>query len=309
MKIFNLLFFNFILIYNLSGQQIAHYSNYIENSYYLNPSISSPLRKRVLLAYRNHWSGFSGAPKTSLISFQFPFFLKTNSKSYSCFGGYLQNDKIGPFFNTSLNFSYSYSFLLNDRLRVSFGSFLGIQQLGLDVTSLESFHPNDPVIDISNYSLLSPILDFGITLSNQNFFVALSTKQLTQNNWRNIIKSELSSNVTSYILLFGKSLKNDVIVLSPNFLIDYHPKLPTLLLLGFNVSYRNIFNIGMLTKNEDSFISTLKINVNENIHFLYGYEFSYSSKNPVRTNAHEFMISYHTSVVEKMQRTNLISYF
>ena len=62
----------------------------------------------------------------------------------------------------TLNLSYSYSCLINERVRVSLGSFIGFQQLGFDATGLESFHPNDPVIDISSYSILAPNLDFGI---------------------------------------------------------------------------------------------------------------------------------------------------
>ena len=138
------------------------------------------------MAYRNHWRTFDGAPNTSFISFQSPFSFNSNSKSYSSFGCFLQNDNIGAFKKTSLNFSYSYSFLINERLRFSLGSFVGIQQLGLDATSLETYHSNDPVIDISNYSILAPNLDFGFTISNEKNFIAFSSKQLFKNNCRNI---------------------------------------------------------------------------------------------------------------------------
>ena len=121
---------------------------------------------------------FDGAPSTSFISFQSPFFFNSNSKSYSSIGCFLQNDNIGVFNRATLNFSYSYSFLINERLRCSLGSFIGIQQLGLDATSLETYHSNDPVIDISNYSILAPNLDFGFTISNEKNFIAFSSKQL-----------------------------------------------------------------------------------------------------------------------------------
>lgn len=309
MKTLMMFFFYFLFSANFLAQQIAHYTNYIDNAFYLNPSISSPLKKQVLLAYRNHWSTFVGAPSTSYVSFQSPFSFNSNSKSYSTLGCFLQNDNIGVFNSATLNFSYSYSFLINQRIRCSLGSFMGIQQLALDATSLESFHPNDPVIDISNYSVLAPNLDFGFTISNENNFIAFSSKQLFKNNWRNIVSSELSKNITSYLLLFGKKIKFSEITLSPNLLIDFSPKFNTLLLLGLDVCYKNILNIGIATRNEESLVSRLKLNITENIHVAYGFEFNYSSKISFGTNAHELMFSYHTSIVEKMKRTNQVSYF
>ena len=78
-----------------------------------------------------------------------------------------------------------------------------------------------------------------------------------------------------------------------------------LLLLGFDVGYKNILNIGFATKNEESLLSRLKINISENIHIAYGFELSYFSKISNGTNAHELMFSYHTSIVEKFKRTSL----
>ena len=309
MKLFTLYFFNFLFSASFLAQQIVHYTNYVDNIFYLNPSISSPLKKQILVAYRNHWNTFDGAPNTSFISFQSPFSFNSNSKSYSSIGCFLQNDNIGAFKKTSLNFSYSYSFLINERLRFSLGSFMGIQQLGLDATSLESYHPNDPVIDISNYSILAPNLDFGFTISNEKNFIAFSSKQLFKNNWRNIINSDLSKNTTSYLLICGKKIKFSEFILAPNLLINFSPNITPLLQLGLDIGYKNILNIGFATRNEESLVSRLKIYISENIHIAYGFELSYFSKISNGTNAHELMFSYHTSIVEKMKRTNLVSYF
>ena len=309
MKSFTLIFFYFLLSTNLLAQQITQYSNYIENAFYLNPAISSPLSKKVLLAYRTHWTSFEGAPTTSYVSFQSPFSLNSNSKSYSSFGSFIQNDNIGVFNNTALNFSYSYSFLINDRLRFSLGSSVGLQQIGADVTILKYFQPNDPIIDISRYSILAPNLDFGITISNDNNFIAFSSKQLIQNNWRNIVNSELSTNKTSYLLLLGKKLKSSKLIFSPNLLIDFSKDQNTLILLGLDISYKDLLSAGFLTKNDESLISCLKFNISENLKIIYAFEFTYSSSILNGTNSHEFMFSYHTSIVEKMKRSNLVSYF
>ena len=79
--------------------------------------------------------------------------------------------------------------------------------------------------------------------------------------------------------------------------------------IGLDVCYKKILNIGIATRNEESLVSRLKFNITENIHVAYGFEFNYSSKISFGTNAHELMFSYHTSIVEKMKRTNQVSYF
>jgi type IX secretion system PorP/SprF family membrane protein len=309
MKVFILLFLNFLLISNLLSQQKVHFSNYIENAFYLNPATSSPLIKQVSLLYRTQWNGFEGAPNNSFISFQSPIFFNSNTMSYSSIGGYLQNDNIGAFDNSYLNFSYSYSFLLNERWRFSFGTFVGFQQVGLDVSNFESYHSNDPIIDVSNYNVLSPNLDLGITVSNKNNFISFSTKQLFESNWRKIVKSDLSKNINSYVFLFTKKLIFSDVSLSPNLLIDFSPQFNTLIILGLDFNYNNFLNIGISTKNDNSFISKLKLNISNNLKISYAFEFPYSSYVFSLINNHELMITYRTPILEKLKRTNLVSYF
>ena len=185
-----------VIFYSISyqAQQVVQYSNYLENSFYLNPAVSFQLKNSLNLLYRNQWAGFEGAPKTTFLSYQSCLSNLKSSKSYSFsnVGGFIQNEKIGAFRSFKLNFSYSYSFLLNSKWRISFGSFIGLQQLGLDVTDMSLFNPNDPVLDVSNFSFLFPDFSMGLVVSNHCFGV--SAKQIFQNKWNKIINSELSKN-------------------------------------------------------------------------------------------------------------------
>ena len=72
MKTLIMFFFYFLFSANFLAQQIAHYTNYIDNAFYLNPSISSPLKKQVLLAYRNHWSTLMVLQAHPLLVFNLP---------------------------------------------------------------------------------------------------------------------------------------------------------------------------------------------------------------------------------------------
>ena len=144
-----LFFFINVIFYSVShlAQQVVQYSNYLENSFYLNPAVSHHLNNSLNILYRNQWVGFEGAPKTTFLSYQSCLSKLKDVKSYSFsnVGGFIQNEKIGAFRSFKLNFSYSYSFLLNSKWRMSFGSFIGLKQLGLDVTEMSLFDSNDPI--------------------------------------------------------------------------------------------------------------------------------------------------------------------
>ncbi|MAT67229.1 MAG: hypothetical protein CL830_02385 [Crocinitomicaceae bacterium] len=201
------LFFIIVVFYSVSyyGQQTLQYSNYLENSFYLNPAVAHLGKKSLNIIYRNQWVGFEGAPKTTFLSYQSSFSHKKDvkSSSFSNVGGFLQNENIGAFRSFKINISYSYSFLLSSNWRLSFGSFIGIQQLGLDVTGVTLFDPKDPVVDVSNFSSL-PDFSMGFTLTNNNNFFGISAKQVFQNNWKKIINSDLSQNESSIVFIAAK---------------------------------------------------------------------------------------------------------
>ena len=65
------LFFIIVVFYSVSyhGQQTLLYSNYLENSFYLNPAVAHLGKKSLNIIYRNQWAGFEGAPKTTFLSY------------------------------------------------------------------------------------------------------------------------------------------------------------------------------------------------------------------------------------------------
>ena len=309
MRILGVILFSFFFYFINYAQQSTVFNNYIETSYYNNPSISSPLKKELFTAYRNHWSGFPGAPRSFLVAYQTPLLLNANAKTYSSLGGYLKSDIIGAFKANTLNFSYSYSFLLNDRLRCSCGSFIGLKQLALDITNFNIYQANDPIIDVSNSAILNPDFSFGVVVFNNTNFFGFSYNNILNRNWRKIILSENSQTESSIIISGGKIIKFSNFSFSPNFLINYSTNFNTLFLLGIDLDYQNKLGIGLISKNDNALISRLKINLTNNFKIIYGYEFRYTSLAINTTNSHEFLISYHSSIVEKMKRSKLVSYF
>ena len=259
--------FFIVVFYSVSyhGQQTLQYSNYLENSFYLNPAVAHLGKKSLNIIYRNQWAGFEGAPKTTFLSYQSSFSHKKDvkSSSFSNVGGFLQNENIGAFRSFKINISYSYSFLLSSNWRLSFGSFIGIQQLGLDVTGVTLFDPNDPVVDVSNFSLL-PDFSMGFALTNNNNFFGISAKQVFQNNWKKIINSDLSQNESSIVFIAAKKIALSNIGFTPNIMLDFTGQFKPKLIAGLKIDYKEIISTGIAIKNENSVLVQFKIMFNKN---------------------------------------------
>ncbi|MDG1690218.1 MAG: PorP/SprF family type IX secretion system membrane protein [Flavobacteriales bacterium] len=306
------LFFIIVVFYSASchGQQILQYSNYLENSFYLNPAVAHLGKKSLNIIYRNQWVGFEGAPKTTFLSYQSSFSHKKDvkSSSFSNVGGFLQNENIGAFRSFKINISYSYSFLLSSNWRLSFGSFIGIQQLALDVTGVTLFDPNDPVVDVSNFSLL-PDFSMGFALSNNNNFFGFSAKQVFQNKWTKIINSDQSQNESSIVLIAAKKIVLSNIGFTPNIMLDFTGQFKPKLIAGLKIDYKQVVSSGIAIRNENSILGQFKIMFNKNLQITYAHDFYFSNILLGPLSSSEFMVSYVSSIRENNKHKNTISFF
>ena len=307
------LFFIIIVVFYSSGyqgQQTLQYSNYLENSFYLNPAVAHLGKKSLNIIYRNQWVGFEGAPKTTFLSYQSSFSHKKDvkSSSFSSFGGFLQNENIGAFKSFKINISYSYSLLLSSNWRLSFGSFLGFQQLGLDVSNITLFDSNDPVVDVSNFSFL-PDFSTGFTLCNNNNFFGISTKQIFQNNWKKIINSDLSQNESSLVFIAAKKILLRNVDFTPNVMFDLTGQFKPKLIAGLKIAYKQFLSTGFAVRNFNSILGQFKIMFPNNLQITYAHDFSFSDILLGPLNSSEFMVSYISPIRENNKNKNTISFF
>jgi len=297
-------------ITNIKSQQILQFSNFLETAFNLNPAISS-MGNNFKLLHRNQWIGLSGAPKTNFISYQSSYFHKKDLKSvsFSGVGGVIQTEKIGAFKSSKAKLTYSYSFLLNSRLRFSFGTAIGIQQLGIDVSNLKLFDNNDPLVDISRISYLFPDFSVGFLLSNKYNFFGLSVKQLFENNWNTIVNSDLSKNKSSFVIIGGKKFKVSDFIFSSTIMTTFTAEIKPIFLLGFRADYKEVFGFGLYIKNENLFTSQIKINISKKIKVSYAHDILVSTFSNSTLNSGELMIIYKYSLSERLNRNNEIIYF
>jgi type IX secretion system PorP/SprF family membrane protein len=291
------------------SQQKPVFSNFLETSVYLNPAIASPLKSNFFINHKIQWSGFIGAPKVFLAGFQKPILLNSTNSTFSNIGTLFLSEKAGVFNSTTFSINYSYSFLCNDRLRCSFGTSLNLQQISVDVTNFNPHQSNDPLINKSRTALLNPDFSLGLLFSNQNNFFGLSANNVLENNWKNLVGSQLSKTESSITLLLGRKFYISSFVFSPTLLLNRYSKSNTLLLLAIDLEYNNLLTLGLSLKNDDAIQSRLKVNLSSKIMITYGYEFYYLSNEINPINSHEFLLTFRSSIVEKLKRSTIVSYF
>ncbi len=132
----------FILtVFSASAQQIPNSNQYLVNRYLLSPSYAGYDQKsKVYIGYRNSWSGFQDAPKTSLIS----AFIPASDRVW--LGAQIISDKAGVFDNLYAQFSYTYHLEVGYDQMIYFGMWASMFQnkITLGNLSLDTF--DDPIL-------------------------------------------------------------------------------------------------------------------------------------------------------------------
>src|SRR5574337_1238532 len=113
------IFYILLILFGCVGvsiaQQLPQYTNYMINSYVLNPALSGTKDYfEVQSDNRYQWVGITDAPRTYILSANGPY--KTKNMGY---GGYVFTDITGPTRRIGLSFSYAYHAKLTETMKLS----------------------------------------------------------------------------------------------------------------------------------------------------------------------------------------------
>ena len=316
--------FLFLCVLFLTGlqfsfaQQRPQYTQYVFNSYLLNPAVSGMENYVDLKAgYRSQWTGLEGAPVTSYVTINAPIgngFLQGdatgmpsgNSNPYSRsytqdymaadphhgVGFMMVSDKTGPITQTNLNFSYAYHLGLSSKLNLAVGVYGGLNHISLNTAEVTTQDP-DPLIYNANNSQWKPDLGVGIWAYSGNYYIGASVQQLLKQNlyFQAGSTATFSQTVPHYFLTAGvKFPLNDDISLLPSVLVKVIQPVPTTFDVNLKMAFQDIFWLGGSYRKDDSFGALAGINVSSSINIGYSYDFTTSALNTVSNGTHEIVI-------------------
>ena len=188
--------FKFTLILGLSvnycySQQRPQYTQYMVNSFLLNPAVAGINDNRVIKSgYRTQWEGFEGAPQTFFISGHVPvkkidsdFARRLRKKlNHHGIGGYIFSDVTGPTSISGIYLSYAYHLALSNKVKVSMGTFVGLLQYKIDIDKIVTADPDNTILEGIQTELM-PDISLGTWIYSDKVFLGFVVSQIIQNKF------------------------------------------------------------------------------------------------------------------------------
>ena len=181
-KIYQIIFLIFTMVlggqYLMFGQQDAQYTQYMYNTFSVNPAYAGSREVLSISAlHRSQWVGRDGAPNTQTLSVHGP------SSDKVGLGLSIVHDEIGNNTNqnTYIDAAFSYTLKTSDNNKLSFGLKAGGHLLNLDFNNLRNFSAGGTAITDSDlYKKFTPNFGAGLYYHNDQFYAGLSIPNFMQ---------------------------------------------------------------------------------------------------------------------------------
>jgi len=242
--------------------------------------------------YRNQWINLEGAPKTFSASVHSGFF-----KSKMGLGLIATNDRIGIHNDVGLYGVYSYKIKLTQQGVLSFGIQGGFNNLKSDYDKLNLKNTNDPKLT-GIISRFSPNIGAGIFYRQKDIFGGVSVPQLIENSALITESATLVSQQRYYYIFAGFNKK-----ISTNFrwisstLVRLQDNAP----LSFDINGTGVIyevvGLGVSYRLDEGMVGMFELQINENFHVGYAYDFTVSDLNNFSNGSHELMINYRVKIM------------
>ena len=314
-----------------SAQQRPHYTQYILNSYIINPAISGIENYTdVKVSLRDQWVGLNGAPKTSYFTIHGPLGKKDYRESATSFsvpgqnprgkaywesytaaephhgaGFTMINDKTGSYNFFTATASYAYHLGLSPRTNLAGGFSAGITKISVDKSKQDftgTGDPNDPATGAAlngELSKIKPNMAFGLWLYSRDYFIGFAAQQ--------VIPSKINFVNDAAILTKGKFVPHLFLTAGYRFLLSEDINAtPSLMVKYINGSSKNSFQpeanvkfqyrdlvwLGGTYRYQNGYAAMLGLNLGNAVNMGYAYDFTTTALNTVSRGTHEIIFGF-----------------
>lgn len=301
----------FLLILSVAftslAQQRPIQSLYMFDPLLLNPAFAgTQVQLSSTAIYRNQWVNFAGAPKTFTTSTHMGF--KQNRVGIGLIAG---KDQIGVHDESSLYFAYSYKLPLSrfdKSASLSFGIQGGFNALRSDYTLTISREDDKYGI----FRSFNPNFGAGLFYRNKNAYLGVSVPYFLNSEILNVQTAfESSARRFRYYYVSGgftKKLSNSVKIV-PSALIRVQDKAPLTFDATLITVLYDVVGLGASYRLTDSFIALFELQLNENFHVGYAYDFTSSDIRTYSNGTHEIMLNYRIKITKFHQGLDCPSYW
>lgn len=304
-----LLLVSCLMSLGVAAQQRPVNSLYMFDPLLINPAYTgTQVQLSATAIYRNQWVNFPGSPKTFTFSASSGF-----KKSRAGVGILASNDRIGIHSENTLYLLYSYKIPFsryNSKSYLSFGLQGGFNNLTSDFSILNPKDVTDPYYGVVERNM-SWNFGAGLYLKHNNFYAGLSVPYILNNE---VINAEVFSSIARqyryYYLMSGFVRKlSEAVKVTPSVLIRVQEKAP----LSFDINLTTVLydavGLGVSYRLNDSVVGLFELQLNQNFHVGYAYDFTTSKLSTFSNGTHEIMINYRIRVSAWHKGLECPSYF
>lgn len=277
------------------AQQDPMFTQFFSNKIVVNPAYAGT-RDAISVngLYRNQWTGFDGAPKTTTLSIHSPI-----TKYNMGLGLSLIHDQIGIQRNYSLKLAYAYR-IQTTIGKLSLGVDAEVKKQDMLWQQSNPLEVNDFNIPYGQNSLTLPNFGFGAYLYKKNYYIGISAPKLLENATDYQIAGGNSFQRRHYFAMAGVLFPfSKTFALKPAVLAKYQPNSP--FEMDFNVMaiFHEVLRIGATVRTNDSFDMLVQFHMKNNVRFGYSYDFTLTELTRASTGSHEIMIGYDFNISQK----------
>jgi type IX secretion system PorP/SprF family membrane protein len=196
---------------------------------------------------------------------------------------------------------------LTEKSKLSLGLSAGINMYQANLSMLKLDQESDPafVNNINNH--VTPNFGFGAYYSRERFYTGISVPNLLENNYAVTNKSNgttlIGKEQRHYFLIAGAMIKlSDNLEFKPTTLIKVTPAAPAQLDLTASFIIMNKLLIGAMFRSGDAFGGLVGLNVTDQLHIGYSFDYSYGLKTfKYNSGSHEIVLQYDFIFSDKKQ--------
>lgn len=280
-------------ICSVKAQQLPMFSQYMFNDYAINPAIAGTHDYyQVVTNYRYQWAGINDAPKTYMVSMYGPH--KSQPMGW---GGYIINDKTGPTIRTGAYGSYAYNLQLSGDLRISMGLSLGFVQYKFDLSGINVYDINDPIM-IENgdqFTKFVPDASFGVYVYSSQYYGGISMNQLLSNKMTlsdSIKVDKTIAKLKNHIYLHGgyKYNINRDFDVEPTLMLKMMAGVPPQLDITARAIYQKMVWAGLSYRTGDAITILMGYNYNNMLYAGVSYDITVSQMSEYSNGTFEILI-------------------
>ncbi|MEA5461220.1 type IX secretion system membrane protein PorP/SprF [Arcicella sp. LKC2W] len=320
----------FLTSFSLIGfaQSKPQYSQYMMNSYLINPAISGiEDYVDIKTGYRNQWTDFPGAPSTYYVSANIPIgkpdrtstgatpnisktirrplSLSTEFRGAARVPGHhgigiaIVSDHIGANTQNSITASYAYHIPVSGNVKLSIGASGGITQYSVDFSKIQvRDNPDQAILDNGSLSAIQPYINLGAWLYSRHFFLGLSANQLIFDNFNYQNSNQTVSTYSwigtaypHYFLTAGYRAEiNEDWAVIPSTLIKRVNQAPMSFDINLKAVHKDRFWFGGSYRHKDAVVGLLGVNISSFINLGYSYDYTLSDIRERSKGSHEVVL-------------------